>query len=272
MSITSYKKIFSIKITHDYFDSSFAESVNLTVGKETQRLVSLYNIKLRIVGYSCSLFINSETSTEDFLNYLESVTSTNYFDFNIHIVDSSFYNYTNISFNSNPSYLYESNASGNSLDTNTTLLNPKVDTVSLNNEFAIIKIYFQDIMEAPSEGQDFLIAFRSRATLWQYYIINRTAINLSSPSIQGNSDVSFSGPKQVTLQNGQQAIVFTSNQPLKLSQTPKYTFDLMDVRVENNQVISKKIFSGLPHPNAGQLEISTENGNPVFSSPMYIYV
>ncbi|MDO6595320.1 hypothetical protein Q4512_00245 [Oceanihabitans sp. 2_MG-2023] len=269
MSTVSYKKICTIKITHEYFNASLAEGVSLSLGWITEQIKNRFDIQIQTMQDSLNIFINSEFATEAFLKSIESVTTNNYFDFNMVISDSDFYNYTNIPFGFIPSYLYASNAIENKSNPNTVELIPKPSAENSNDKFATIKIYFQDIIEASSERQEFLIALTARATFWQYHIINR---NLSNPSIQGNVDVSFGAPKQVVLKNGQQAISFTANKPLKLSQTPKYTFDLIDVKEENNQVITKEIFSGLPNASPQNLEISIEHGNQKLLSQIYIYI
>lgn len=272
MSTVSYKKICTIKITHDYFSNSIDGNIQIFPGLITQQLLNRFDIQIQNTQGSCNIYINSESSTEEFLSYLESVTSNNFFDLNMQVASPNFYSYTDIPMDSNASYLYESNASENSIDTNVVLLSPKANTAILNTTFAEVKIYFQDIIENPSEEHMFLIALKARATFWQYFIINNSQINLSNPFIKGDNEMGFHEQKQVTIKNGQEALEFTTKQPIKLSASPKYQFDLCDRISKNGQTRTKKIFAGLPNPDPTNLSVIINDGNQKVLSPMYIYV
>jgi hypothetical protein len=147
-------------------------------------------------------------------------------------------------------------------------------------DFGSLIIHFDDILKfrADKGYTQFGISFEARSTQWQYYVINKTSIQLDNPAI-GKTDINFTGPQNVVLGNGEQAILFSSGDHLiPLSEIPKYKFDLVNTPATNDRIqiknksASKLIYKGLPNPNPERIGITKVNGQNQVSSPIYIYV
>jgi hypothetical protein len=278
MSSSSFKKILEIKLTHEYFETSVSRAITMHFDSNTEALSRQFDMRLHHSGDGTyRLFANSESSTEAFLRRIKTETSSDYFEFYLHISDPNFYNFTQIPIHINPYYNYASDVIENTIEGNTVLLSPNSNNERANGEFASIKIYFKDILDNAVVEHLFLIAFKARATYWRYYIINSSQINLSHPKIKGNPEVSFNSPQHVTVENGQHALEFTTRKALKLSEAPNYKFSLFNGSLETNpsgedSVTSDLIFSGLPSPNPANLKFAVENGIQKVFSLMYLYI
>ena len=101
---------------------------------------------------------------------------------------------------------------------------------------------------------------------------------LANPSITSKDGISFTGPASVTIQSGQQALLFSSGESLiPLSQQPKQRFDLVDNPAPDNQQGQKRnspkiIYKGLPNADPKFYGITEVNGSSQVTSPMYVYV
>ncbi len=271
MSVVSYKKIFRIKITHDYFSDLIDGSISLTLGLIMEELKKRFDIQIQNIQSAYNIYINSEVSTEVFLSHLESTTSNHFFDFNIQVSNPNFYNYSDIPTDFIGTYVYESNASENRLDTNVTLLNPKINTTVSHNLLGEVKIYFHDILENPSGATTFLIALKARATFWQYDIVQSKLDRFSNLYVDGSFSNFFEGPEQVTLPNNKVAVRFITPQPLKLSEVPKYKFQLFGIRTTAS-ALNKNLNMELPIPDGRFTITNNENRDHKVLSPMYIYL
>ncbi|WP_204346429.1 hypothetical protein [Psychroserpens algicola] len=276
MSTVRYKKIFEIKITHGYFSTLIPEDLNILFGPITQDIMRRFDIQVKRTLSNCSFYMNSESSIIDFINHLDSELTQNYFDFYIEIKSPYFYNYTQIDLDTQQSILYESRSADNTFTETSIVLNPIQHHLSSTDKFAEVNIYFQDIIDAVDA--EFVIAFESRATYWQYFIIDRSDFHLKQPHIISDQDISFQPPKLVTTQQGVQAFEIISEMPLKLSQQHHYTFSLYDVITDNSESPNessqglKKIINSLPGANANLITLKEENGKQIFLSPIYIYI
>ncbi|MCK8480160.1 hypothetical protein [Psychroserpens algicola] len=276
MSAVRYKKIFEIKITHAYFSTLIPEDLNILFGPITQDIIRRFDIQVKRTLSNCSFYMNSESSIIDFINHLDSELTQNYFDFYIEIKSPYFYNYTQINLDTQQSVLYESRSAENTFTETSVVLNPIRHHLSSTDKFAEVNIYFQDIIDAVDA--EFVIAFESRATYWQYLIIDRSDFHLKQPHIKSDQDITFQPPKLVTTQHGVQAFEMISEVPLKLSQQHHYTFSLYDVITDNFESPNessqglKKIINSLPGANANLITLKEENGKQKFLSPIYIYI
>lgn len=126
-----------------------------------------------------------------------------------------------------------------------------------------IKIRLSDLGE---EWKTYSICFAARSTQWQYYIINRTSMEMESPVIEGGN---FTGPEKVVTEGGEAALFFSSGSELiSLCRRPQVRFDLVDGNRPGSRVIRK----GLPVPDPGWTRKVNIEGQITACSPMYVYV
>jgi hypothetical protein len=98
---------------------------------------------------------------------------------------------------------------------------------------------------------------------------------LGNPNIAGKTNISFGGPENVTIDNGQQAMLFTSDNLIPLSEVPVHRFNLVNNSDNSaNQKVSpgKLIFKGLPNPDPVRIGIDMAGKDTRVVSPMYVYV
>ncbi len=97
-------------------------------------------------------------------------------------------------------------------------------------------------------------------------------MQLQSPQITGKPAINFTGPQDVVLDNGQQAMLFSSGDNLiPLSIIGNNKFDLVSKPAANGNknAASKIIFKGLPIPDP--MRTSSAEGNKI-ASKMYVYI
>ncbi|MEZ4873961.1 MAG: hypothetical protein R2793_00515 [Flavobacteriaceae bacterium] len=272
MSVIAYKPLFRLELLHDYFENGQAKGLILEPGANTQALMQRYGIVINTVSSRKEVYFKANETVADFLAYIKNTTSLDFFDFSLRVEDPNFYMFTALPFAEKQSYAYASSHPQNETFGNNIVLAGVAETQ--DGSFAKVQIYFQDIIDAVSEIPNYQLQFRARATRWDYYIINRSNLPLEGLTLETQEDFTFEGPKAVTLENGQDALWFTSgNQLLPLSEVPHYKFNLLtQLQGAGERTHSQKVITGLPVPNLSNFRIFKENGVEGLSSPMYIYV
>jgi hypothetical protein len=270
---SSFNQIFDVEVTHSYFEGGICKCLQFTPGTTTSQLFRRFDFKMRENISGFDLYCNSQNTIAGLLNYISSITGVSCFDFNIATNASSFYYFTDLPTDSINSLLYDSHSAQNKLANNTIQLAPEsaedANTVYLGS----LTIHFDDIIKLSTiKGIHFKISYQARATQWQYYIINSSSMQLLNPQIAGKSPIDFTGPEDVVLDNGQQAMLFSSGDKLiPLSILADNKFDLVSKSAANGNksAASKIIFKGLPIPDP--MRTSNGTGNKV-SSKMYVYI
>lgn len=277
---SNYKILFGIQFFHSYFEKDRCDCLTFHAGDITRKLMHRFGFKIDNYDNGFKFFVNTTNTLKQFLDYVKSTTGETYFDFDIYSTNSKFYLFTDLPVNWVGQLLFDSQITLNSQDNDSiqlkATLSPKTDSDILGR----LKIHFEDILstQALNGSAKYEVKFESRATQWQYYVINKSDIPLDNPIVTGKSEIQFDGPKNITIQNGQEALLFSSGQNLiPLSNTPKYIFDLVNnkngTQSENSKNPTyKPIFSGLPNPDPSRMGIIEVNGKNRVSSPMYIYV
>jgi hypothetical protein len=202
------------------------------------------------------------------------------FDFKIESRDDTFNTFTELPVDWLGQLIYDSSA-GLGI-TGTGMVQLKENRTQNPEEYCTGKltIHFDDILKWQQEAGKaaFAIHLNARATQWQYFVINKSRVQLSNPLINGNDEIGFEGPRQVTIESGEEALLFSSGKNLiALSEIPKYRFVLVNQDTPVNEEIRKKtpariICKGLPNPALKQSGIVNINGSKHLSSPMYVYV
>lgn len=265
MSHSNYKKIFSVSSSHSYFQKKTASPIVVQPSKSSIDLITQYAILLRQTTSGVELFCNAAESFESILRNIKEATGISSFDFDLKSMDPFFYCYTGLP-SQEIQLVYSSDTKLNRNEKDTIVLHPKFIEGQNENRLGQIHIQFTDLIKFYNNNTPvtFTILFNSRSTQWQYFIINSGKFPLPEMSIETNSDIQFSSPKEIVLPNGQNAILFTSETLIPLSNLTDHTFNLIDS--------GKTIISGLPNPDVTTLTVDKSKEKTLYCSPMYIYV
>jgi len=195
-----------------------------------------------------------------------------FFDFEIETSTPAFTLFTDLPMGQLSQLAYDSHNKANTRLGPAIQLNVNMTPCTSAPYLGTITIYFDDIIKGYTQ---YAINYKARSTQWQYFVINKSAVQLENPAISGKTPVSFDGPSSVTVGNGQQAMLFTSGDNLlSLSEVPKYKFDLVNKPVRQTGASSspKVIFKGLPSPDPRRSGVNTGAEDNMVVSPMYVYV
>lgn len=265
MSQSKYKKIFSVTFSHSYFQKKTASPIVVQPSKSSIDLMSQYAILLRQTTSGIELLYNAAESVESILRNIKETSGISSFDFDLKCMDPFFYSYTELP-SQEIQLVYSSDTKSNRNEKDTIVLYPNFIEGQNENRLGQIHIQFTDLIKFYNNNTPvtFTISFNSRSTQWQYFIINSGKSPLQEMSIESNSNIKFSSPKEIVLPNGQNATLFTSETLIPLSNLPEHKFNLIDS--------GKTIISGLPIPNVTTLTVDKSNEKTLYYSPMYIYV
>ena len=269
---SNFQPLFKITVSHSYFEQGICQCLWFKEGKATADLSKRFGLKRRDTINGLEFYADTQATIRAFLNYISSTTKATYFDFDLETTDDAFRTFTESPLGWLGQFVYDSQNESNTNDRGITQLNAELSPDFNAKSVGSLKIYFSDIIK---QGfAQFAISYMARATQWQYFIINRSAVKLDNPAISGKNEVKFDGPETVTMDNGQKAILFTSGSNLlPLSKVSGLRFDLVNnsVQADSQKSSSKIIFKGLPSPDP--IRIGTVQGQSnQLASPMYVYI
>ncbi|MBS7231613.1 hypothetical protein KHA90_11315 [Flavobacterium psychroterrae] len=272
---SNFIKIFGVAVYHSFYDNNKCNCLHFTPNAKTAKAFHKFGFKTNLVTNGFELFSNTKSSVSDFLDYILKTTHQDYFEFDINCSNPNFILFTALPINWLGEINYSSQDPKNQTNKDSIILNQTLETKPISKYFGNLKIYFDDIKKS-TNSLLFEINFTARATQWQYYFINKNNIQLSDPSITEKENIQFNGPEKMTLQTGEQALLFTSGTTnILLSEKPKYKFDLVNKTTSNPSLPTnskgKIIFKGLPVPDVSRIGI-IENQHHQVTSPMYIYL
>ncbi|WP_299136733.1 hypothetical protein [uncultured Tenacibaculum sp.] len=272
---SSFQTIFNLEVTHTYYENNICKGLVYKPTKETQTIINKFFFKPRITDTGFGLYTDTKRSIAFFLNYLTEVTGETSFHFEANTLNPQFYQITDLPINKIGVIIYKSNwVIPSSKAAPIVLKSNFIPTKEANVVFKV-SIEFKDIISQFENNITplYQIKFKARATQWNYLVMNRSRQNLGSLSIESKSNIKFKGPVEVNLQNGEKAQRFTTDKELlKLTEIPKYSFDLISLTKKNGLDRTKIIFKGLPNPNPSVIEVNTNQLAPLVASLMYVYV
>lgn len=276
---SSYTLLFSVLVEHDYFNKSACTCLSINPGGATQQIFDRYGIKCIQEHNEHKFYIKSVASIDDYLDHITKVSHQTGFEFEMLPQISNFNIITELPVDWNGTITYHTKDPSNVSKPDSITLAANFDSTTESIACARLIIYFEDLLKqlGTSNGANFLIKYESRATRWNYYIINRNAVSLDNPKISGRDDVAFEGPTNTTLENGQEALKFTTgDQFLPMSETPVYKFKLINENSNAaktlNRPSGKLIMDGLPNPSPQRISIEKNAEKSIASSDMYVYV
>lgn len=274
---SNYIKIFGTAAYHTFFDNGKCNCLHFIPNHKTDTILKKYGFRMNPVSNGFDLYSNTKSSLSDLLDYISENTQQDYFEFDIKCSNPNFILFTTLPINWIGAINYSSQDPKNQNNNGTIILNQTLKNEIMPSHFGHLKIYFADILKEQNNSSEILfkINFIARATQWQYYFINKNAVQLNNPSITQKENIQFDGPKTVTIQTGESALLFTSNKTyITLSEKPKYKFDLISSSSSTNQTNTKPkvIIKGLPVPDVSRIGIIENNDQNQVASPMYIYL
>lgn len=271
MKRSNYNIVFRVSIFHSYFENSICNCVSINLKPAAAFLLKRFNFMIRNTINGIEFYSNS-SNVSALLNYISEATSLTSFDFELTTNNDGFNYFTDLPMDWAGQLAYDSKYKLNRQEQGTTQLVPQLSASMYQPIFGSLVVHFNDLMK--NVPVHFTIDYKARATQWQYFIINKSAMKLDNPKIIGKSEIEFEGPQNITIETGENAMLFSSNENLiPLNALPIYKFDLIDSPtkeiIKNTPV--KTIIKGLPTPGVAQVGILKSDIKFV-SSPMYVYV
>lgn len=272
---SSFYKVFSLTVLHNYYTGDICKDITYAVSEESGGIINKYGFKVIITAVGFELYVDSKESLSNLLNYITTVTGETSFKFNATTLNPLFYQFTELPINQIGIIHFNTKHIGKVSEKNKLILIPDFrNTISASFLFQFT-VRFEDIIKLNEEGKeaDYEIKFEARTTQWKYYVVNNTGQYLGKLSIQDTSGIQFSGPEYVLLPNEQEAQLFSLiGDLLPFSEKPIYTFDLISNSMKNGVERTKIIFKGLPNSNPKEIAINEEVLPLEVASLMYVYV
>lgn len=275
---SNFIKTFSVMAYHTFFDNTKCNCLHFIPDSKTEGILQKSGFRISKVSNGIEVFYSSKVSITTMLDHIYKTTSLDYFEFNIKSSNPYFTLFTALPVNWLGQIIYSSQ-NYKKLDNNSIDLIETLTTSAINPFLGNLKIYFEDLKNYLNNPDPVIyeINFKARETQWLYYVINKNAVLLNNAAITEKGNIQFDGPNEVTIQTGEQALLFTStNKQISLSEKPKYKFDLVNINgtKEMNQknTNSKIIIKCLPVPDVSRTTIIQDNQENQVASPMYIYL
>jgi hypothetical protein len=250
--MSQYQPLFRLEIKHGYFAGGWPKGLHVHPQGLAETLLAKQVLAIRMEEMGFSAFVNGKVS--NLISYWQKVYAMGALEFELTTADWAFPFYTEQPLDWIGTRIYDSaDADGSGLmrETPGPLSSPPV--------LGKIRIELSDIAQSV---KTYSIEFAARATQWQYYIINRSALSMEAPGIKG-----FSGPEKVVTESGEAALFFSSGSSMiALSQRPDIRFDLVDGHS------ASIIWKGLPLPDPAWTKKVDIGGQTKACSPMYVYV
>ncbi|MBC8754350.1 hypothetical protein H2O64_06685 [Kordia sp. YSTF-M3] len=270
MNIT-YTSLFKVSVAHSYYASGICECLQYKASTASQTLMDKYGFILKATTNGFEVYTTNQ-SIETHLNYITQVSETTAFTFVGITSDQNFYNFTELPINELGVLTYTSTSTANVEANETIQLAENFVTDTTTQEVVSITITFDDLirLHKTTNNVQFNIQMNARETQWYYYIINNSNQEFKKLVIESDNDIQFSGPTAATLQNGQNALLFSSETTkIPLKNTVEYTFNLTNTKTTLAGERTEIIIKGLPIPNPQNLQV---NNDHTIASLMYVYI
>ena len=265
--------LFSIDVEHTYYADGICKDLQYTPSPETQKLMNKYSMRLQHTSKGFSFYIATEQSIADFLNYIKTTDNATSFSFDVVSTNQYFTVFTDYPIHSLGVFFFDS-TNTTTIDGSTVMKGTFEPSTTSRTSFTIT-IDYDAIIRFRESGNNprYNIQFTSRKTQWRYYIINNSNQHFEKLSIQSDSGIQFEGPTEVTLQNGQNALLFSSGSVrIPLNESPTDIYNLVATKTHLGNTRTQVIFEGLPIARSNSIETYTEGDTTYVASPLYIYI
>ncbi|HEU4719669.1 MAG TPA: hypothetical protein VFU15_17615 [Bacteroidia bacterium] len=278
MMQSSYTPVFCADVLHSYFSEGICTCLRFIPSAATQPVLNRFGFRMQGKTNGFTLFTSSPGPLSSLLSYITRVTGETAFSFDIISRNDGFPVFTEMPADRLVLLTFDSSNSSGTAPGNIVSLVTVFTDVGEASVTGTLTLNFSDILNyinGNSYGL-FRISLTARSTQWQYYVVNRNAMQLDNPSVTEKGGMTLEGPQPATTPAGEQALLFTSGSTLlPLSEIPVYRFDL--VNTPSNGAAQKKsspkvVFRGLPNPGASNTAANAAGSSSLVTSPMYVYV
>ena len=267
--VSSYKKILAVNVYHTFYKDGLCKDVIYQPTAKTKNIFDRYGLKLKNSTTGFDLYLPSNLVLHSFLEYISRATPQTSFNFEIVTNTPQFYEFTNWPVNKDGYYFCSSS--------NVQMKEESKEFVKVfkpQNSSKIvseIEVRFQDFKE--TSKAIFSLQFESRITEWNYLIVNQSNRYFEKLQIEGSTQIKFSDPETIILENGEKAISFVSNSSeIALHEIPQYKFNLTGIISNNGVKRTQIIYKGLPTPNLSIIKLIKEGKKNTVRSLMYVYI
>ncbi|MCJ8208320.1 hypothetical protein MUY27_01280 [Mucilaginibacter sp. RS28] len=271
--ISQYQTLLTVSLEHDYFANNQFSRFTLAPFAETADYMHKKGILLRVRGAAITLL--ADTGEEG--DKLKFLLAEGYpLNFAINITDPDFLNYTDAISDALASsvYYFSSYQQEDLLPTDSALHQAAAvtgaDTKPVENfaelffkkPFGVLSLKLSSVV--PSA---YRINFKAKATYWKYIIVSEYLLDMDHLAVVDSQQQAFEGPEQAVLPNNQKALVFSSGQPIKLSERPAAVFSLVE-SYAGNATRYRVVKRSLPGPDVSRISAAltdtTTNSSEIF--------
>lgn len=269
MVSNQYALLFSVEINHSYYKDGICRGLQCIPSAKTQNLIAKYALLIRNTPNGFSFYASTDKEVKDFINGIKTTEEEISFSFDVMSSDPGFTSFTDYPISEIGVFSFHTPTEGDTTTLERKFIPDITNTISFS-----ITIDFDAIIRFRESGNNpnYKVELASRKTQWRYYIINSSGQQFEKLEIKGDSGIPFGEGTEVTLQNGQKALLFSSGaSKLPISEKELYTFNLISTKTilgnRREQTIAPKL------PNAGTtIEMYIEDNTKQVASPMYIYI
>lgn len=278
------KKLFQIRIQHNYYNSGLIQGLCMMPSIACRQFMESSGIFCKVLGDGVILYADVKGEEKAFFRQLAEKIPIEGLEFFFSIADSRSFEMTEGLADKVPFYAFASldaSFQGNrvvSLDLDV------IERARERREFdGSVTIFENQIFDEKFEvsGKLFQCQLESRKTTWRYWIVNRNAIELRDPIVISDDGFQFDGPTRRPVGDGQDALVFSSKDRMfPQAETPQRRVFLRD-RVE--RVSESLNGKSKPYPLVAELPVASPNytnfapdsggaGAPKAISDIYVYL
>jgi hypothetical protein len=205
----------------------------------------------------------------EFLSYITLSTGAAFFDFELCTTNGHFVIFTEMPFDLLAQIQFDSGKTTVQAD-GSQLLQPNYVTMPDVAQTGKLKISFSDLeVLLDSNSADYCIAFKARATQWQYYIVNKYTEAEGKLQICNKQGKTFDDAVNVLLPTGEEATLISSgSQLIPLTSAPDSQLILQCINGATRKTINK----WLPNASLQYYGVGTNGNTAVISSPIYVYI
>jgi len=278
---SNFKMVFRVEVLHTYFEKNICNCLYFVPGAGTKSLIKRFGFVIRKQVNGFEFHVSTSSTLPALLSHIKTATNMVFFDFDIYSDDENFTYFTTLPIDFMGLQLYNSQSTKNVNTADDTQLSAEFSNNVAAPQLGSLAIYFEDIIKslASKDVVRFTINYTARATRWQYFVVNKNAVQLNNAAVVGKTDMVFNRPEEVTLENGTPALLFSSGSNLiPLSKVPKYQFDLVNNGANTGSdttkttLLRRVIFKGLPTPTPQRISTTNTDTENVVSSLIYVYV
>ncbi|AXG69266.1 hypothetical protein KORDIASMS9_01486 [Kordia sp. SMS9] len=269
---TTYTLLFNVSVSHSYYASNVCECLLYEAAAETQATFQKYGLTIRKTNDGFEVYSTTNQSLETYLNYISQVSGQTAFEFLGRTTDQNFYYFTDIPMNEVGVLTFTSDQTNSDASNNSIMLKETFVQKAATQHALQLTIKFEDLIQAKKTNDPiaYSIQLQARQTQWVYYIINKSNQEYNQLEIQStDAAIQFTAAAEITLQNGDIALPFSSQIQIPLTNEVTHQFNLINTKKTISGERKEIIFKGLPIPNPQNLQTQDDH---TIASLVYLYI